>query len=564
MAARVNKGIIPSDNRPIAGILILAAFIALFFWVPLADAFNISKLAIIIVLGAGLIPLVFHVSFESFKLNRIKYFLFLFFLLNLIINIVLSENRRATIFGAPTRFSGALMYAALTLVAVIFFQKFKIIGSHFLFWVLFFLGCLESIYSWAQVLKIDPISWNIPYGLFIGTAGNADFAGALIGLCSVATLWLVYFTRLNFIVRTGLIIVVCSQVLLVFQANVRQSLIMIFVGFSVFTVWKLKAINSKVFIPSVMFVVIILILVAGGALQKGPLGPYIYKVSLSMRGDYWRAALRMFRDFPLTGIGLGNYGDYFPLYRDSTQIARRGPNYVADASHSVFLDFLSTGGLFLFVSYCCLIVASFYSIFSNFRSQNEQVKNLRIGIGVLFTTYLMQAAISLDQIGLAVWGWVFLGCGLSFGRRETSTVTNNHRKLRNLKIAMLTLSVTSSLIVVPTLQADLSLKKAMQVGMENRDADSNRKRLEFLRDTVSKDRHNYWYYQNAALLLLESGQVEGIDFAKQALDLNPKDLLSAKLLAIAFNQLGDLVESNNYVKIVNKIDPGGNFELVRS
>jgi hypothetical protein len=58
--------------------------------------------------------------------------------------------------------------------------------------------------------------------------------------------------------------------------------------------------------------------------------------------------------------------------------------------------------------------------------------------------------------------------------------------------------------------------------------------------------------------------VEGIDFAKQALDLNPKDLLSAKLLAIAFNQLGDLAESNNYVKIVNKLDPGGDFELVRS
>jgi O-antigen ligase len=54
-----------------------------------------------------------------------------------------------------------------------------------------------------------------------------------------------------------------------------------------------------------------------GALQIGPLTKYIYKTSVSLRGEYWQAGWNMGSDHPLTGVGFDTYGDWYRRVRDT-------------------------------------------------------------------------------------------------------------------------------------------------------------------------------------------------------------------------------------------------------
>lgn len=553
---------IKRTNNGIAsfGIWVVAAItLSMFFWVPLVDAFNVSKFALLAVVSLATIPYLVSNAHRTLKGNPLTYGAFFFFLIALVINVFTATNPRLALFGSPSRFAGALMYVSLLIICIVSFQKFQESSFLILVWGLFLLGLLESGYGWLQVFEKDPITWNNPYGLIIGTVGNADFAGALIGICGVATLWLIVFGGLTILTRVSLSLVVVSEVILISKANIRQSLVIFLLGMVMFTLWKLRSSRPSLFLPGLFSGFLGFGLIALGAFQIGPLTSLVYKPSVSMRGDYWRAAVRMFKDEPLTGIGLGSFGDLFPLYRDSIQVARRGPNYVADAAHSVFLDYMSMGGILLLLPYLTLVALGFWKLFSNFSSRTEQSQNIRVGLSALWLAYLAQSAISLDQIGLAIWGWVFMGCAMALGKVEDNS--KSMKLNRNLKVRLLTpiFAILGALILSPTWQADIYLKRAMIIGTSNTSPTAASARLEFLKTATSKDPKNPWYYQNAALLLLQSGQIEGIDYAKKALSLNSNDVLSAKLLAMSTRQVGDIASSDKYVALVNKLDPLANF-----
>ncbi len=538
---------------------ILGGFcISLFFWVPLVDAFNVSKFSMLLVFGFLSVPVITFDILKLIRSNWKTYSFFLFFLLSLILNIATTSNARQSLFGAPSRFAGVLTYACLLIIAIGLFQSFKEKNYIFLVWTLTVLGAVQTFYAFLQVFDLDPISWNNPYGLIIGTVGNADFAGALIGICGVATLWLVYFHDLGKPFKVTLLTLILFQIYIVNKANIRQALIIFFIGITLFTL-RMVSKKKKLFLPFTIASMIAMTLVFAATLQMGPLTSYIYKISISMRGDYWRAAIRMFFENPLTGIGLGNFGDKFPLYRDSVQVGRRGPNYVADAAHSVFLDFLSMGGIFLFFSYVLLLLLGFWRLLSDFKSLTNESKNIRIGFIAIWVSYLAQSSISLDQIGLAIWGWIFIGCALSFGRRKSDEAIEKKSNSLFTNSLALVFGALSMLVITPTWNADLNLKKAMVIGTQNRTSESAANRLQLLKDSTASDSRNSWYYQNAALILLQSGQIEGIDFAKKALELNPSDILSAKLLAMVSSDIGAKEESEKYARIVRELDPFANL-----
>jgi tetratricopeptide (TPR) repeat protein len=63
----------------------------------------------------------------------------------------------------------------------------------------------------------------------------------------------------------------------------------------------------------------------------------------------YRTALDIFRDFPVTGIGLGNYGILNPRYQTS-------PRLVTQFAHNTLLQLLSEGGLMLVAGFLCVAV----------------------------------------------------------------------------------------------------------------------------------------------------------------------------------------------------------------
>jgi O-antigen ligase len=83
------------------------------------------------------------------------------------------------------------------------------------------------------------------------------------------------------------------------------------------------------------------------------------EVNLLMRYDAWRAALRMFLDHPLFGIGLGMWENYIPMY------SARLFNQFTVYPHHFFLHYLSAGGIFVAICLAAIYIKIFIKAFNN-------------------------------------------------------------------------------------------------------------------------------------------------------------------------------------------------------
>jgi len=77
-----------------------------------------------------------------------------------------------------------------------------------------------------------------------------------------------------------------------------------------------------------------------------------------LRLIYWQDALKVIRDFPVTGTGMGTFGNIFPTYQ-----VRQLPGHFIYHAHNDYLELLTDGGLIAFgcaaVFLCLLVVKTF-------------------------------------------------------------------------------------------------------------------------------------------------------------------------------------------------------------
>jgi hypothetical protein len=174
-----------------------------------------------------------------------------------------------------------------------------------------------------------------------------------------------------------------------------------------------------------------------GILKIGPLSKYLYKASVAYRGDYWRAAWRMAWSHPVVGVGLDRYGENFRIYRDAAQVARRGQGIASNVAHNVALQLAATGGFLLFLTYLALIIIVTISGFQTLIRQGRNTNAVQTLLFAAWIGYLAQSTISIDQIGLATWGWMLAGMvlNLSFGKRETISTKRPKRQKNTIEFS---------------------------------------------------------------------------------------------------------------------------------
>lgn len=553
--AKSPKQKIEKSQTGLMPILAVGVLVSLTFWVPHIDSFNVSKF---VVLGLGALVLTFAALFLSGAPARwgIGSYALLGFVALLVVNLVTSPNFYKTLIGAQGRNNGVLTYFFFAVIAYLVSQRFTLGESPKLLWALAGLGLIETFYNVLQLAKLDPIKWNNPYGFILGTLGNSDFAAALLAICGVATMWLIVLNQKNRPVALGLGVLVVIELIVLVQSNVRQSLILFLFGLSVILYFELSQKNKRF-----SFVWVGLVCVSGltaflGALQIGPLTKFVFKESITFRGDYWRAAWRMFTDNPVFGVGLGNYGDYFNRYRDAIQVSRRGPAVGSDVAHSMPLDFLAMGGLFLGIAYLLLISFSVYCVVRKIKQSTGDEKRVGLVIFSLLGSYLLQSFISIDQIGLAIWGWIFIGVALSFVNSKEQKRSFDVRMVQGfISVGLVVALVSFVFVLVPTWRADSALKKLAAIPQEQQGIDTRAIRLDQAAKLLAMVPRDSQFKTQIALYLLSNGQAEGIDYAKKALAQNPSDSTALRYLIIAYGQLKDDANLAKYKAEALKIDP---------
>jgi hypothetical protein len=201
---------------------------------------------------------------------------------------------------------------------------------------------------------------------------------------------------------------------------------------------------------------------------------------VTYRGDYWRAGWKMTTEHPLTGVGLDSYGNWYRSTRTLAATLRRGPEQISNAAHNVFLDFSASGGFPLLLAYLLIVGYAFISVMKVVR-RTEGFDAVHIALFGAWIAYQVQSLISLNQIGLAIWGWVLSGALVAYeistrtqGEVPRAFATKAKSKGRNVKVQKdaspaTTLIIVAGVVVglalgLPPFIADASLRSALQKG----------------------------------------------------------------------------------------------------
>jgi O-Antigen ligase len=448
----INKN---AENTIAKLFLIGAPFIALFLLTSnVSDPVNITKLfALGGLAGAtGLLAITngFKELWTNSKVLVIVGALIVIFSMTAILlsKGPLSQN----LYGVYGRNTGFLTYFLLVLIALAAATLRSQRNFDWILYGLFAAGAINVIYCGWVLLFGDFVGWTNPYGNILGTFGNPDFISSFLGIYIVASFAWVFGSgrsRLTRIVVSLLSLIAFYEVI---KSHAIQGRVVALGGISIVLFFLIRS-RTKGFIAQGLYLTVVA--VAGafsvfGALQIGPLTKYIYKTSVSLRGEYWAAAFRTGKSHPFSGVGMDVYGDWYRRTRDAQAMILPGPNTVTNVAHNVVLDFFASGGWPLLLGYLALIALGAISIFRVSR-RNRKYDPEFVALAAGWICYQVQSIISINQIGLALWGWMITGALIAYEIATRTTEASTPSKSAGKKAR------TSGTVVSPGLIAGVGL-----------------------------------------------------------------------------------------------------------
>jgi O-antigen ligase len=399
------------------------------------------------------------------------------------ISVVMSASPvTQNLYGVYGRNTGFLTYlfliglllGALTLQKDASFRK--------LFFGLYFTGLVNVIYCGWVIFFGDFIGWNNPYGNILGLFGNPNFIGAFLGIWISATFGYLLGATIRIWQRLGILFLLALSLYEVYMSHAVQGVVVTAAGASTvgFFYIRSKTKDWKIVTLYSGAVLSFGIMALAGALQKGPLTEIIYKTSVSLRGSYWNAGLSMGLNHPLTGVGMDSYGDQYRQWRSLNAATEMpGASVVTNSAHNVAIDIFSYGGFPLLLSYLGLLLLGALAILSGLK-RTRTYDPIFVSLSVAWIGYQLQSLISINQIGLAVWGWVLTGALIAYEARKRNTdsspVTNvttnaSKRNAQGSKSEVISSQLIAGLGLVfglilacPPISADMAWFKATNSG----------------------------------------------------------------------------------------------------
>jgi hypothetical protein len=416
-------------EKQLAKLLALGAALTTIFLISgsVTDPVNTPKFLIIGLLASSSIGLVLSTNL----INRLKQSKALLvsvtvFIAAMALSVVSSKSPLSqNFYGTYGRNNGFIAYLFLALILCSTLVLREASGFKVLVKALIFAGLVNVAYCLWVILFGDFIGWSNPYGNILGTLGNPDFISAFLGFFFAAYLAHGVSRESSKVFKLSMALVLPVTFFEIVDSHAIQGRLVAVLGTGVVGLLYLRSrFNSKVVAAYTAFSVVTGVLAVAGALQIGPLTRYIYKTSVSLRGQYWLAAWNTGNSHPSTGVGMDAFGDWYRRSRDIHAIVLPGVNIVVNTAHNVWLDMFAFGGWPLLLSYLALISLTATSIIKVMVRKREYDPTF-VAMTVAWIGYQAQSIISINQIGLAIWGWVLSGALIAYeiASREGSSVS---------------------------------------------------------------------------------------------------------------------------------------------
>jgi len=398
-------------SNPTKFIAVSAIFISLYINPSLSDPFNSPKLWALMILGSWLLG---HIIFFIFmrrngiiKVEKFFLLILVLFILSMFCSTLMTKVSFTAFFGEQQRRLGFLFYfyMGIFMVAAALFYSVK--NLSILYKGAIVLGLVFAGYGSLQAMGRDFISWNNPYNSIILTLGNPNFASALMSILVVIVLN--YIELAKKIYKIPLTILGVYILYLITLSESRQGLIAFGIGAMVVILTRVFWLSKRLglVLSCMFFSLFVLVILA--MLQTGPLAQIIYKNSVSLRGFYWRAGIEMFQSNIVTGVGIDSYGDYFREFRERAYPLTYGYQIGSDNAHNVPIQIFATGGIFTGILYLTLTIFIASIAIKQLVLKDSRENRLALGLFGAWITFQAQSIISIDNVGLTIWGWILGG-----------------------------------------------------------------------------------------------------------------------------------------------------------
>jgi O-antigen ligase len=438
------------------------------------DPFNAPKFWVLLIGAAWLLG--YLVSYLRGNIKNLQgvikksVLLVIIFISFATISMVMSKNNFIALFGENMRKNGYLTYFSLSIIFLV--TVFYVRNNNLIRLYKFMLLSALAVggYGLLQMTGNDFINWSSSGMALFSTMGNSNFAGSLMAILATIVLGGSYIYRKSVVLSSISIIAFVILVITIFPTNARQGLLLLFFGISYLIIVLIYNFNRIIGRVAILFSFVGLLVSILGMLQIGPLSKILYKDSVSVRGFYWRAGIEMFQNNILFGVGLDNYGSFFKQYREVGYPLKYGYSLTSTNAHNVFIQQFATGGVFVGVSYILITLFVFWCGIKSLRKFKGEDRTTLAVFFIAWLAFQGQSVISIDNIGISIWGWVLAGIivGLSLENSESYLPREKLKESRQFKkqeismlqpVTSIVLSVLTVILVVFLYRGDSSIFK---------------------------------------------------------------------------------------------------------
>jgi O-antigen ligase len=549
--------------------VIFAVFTTLYFNSKLLDPFNSPKQWILLISSAWLLGYLLTQRKNSPKFSEVEKLklLLLMFISLLLLSTLFTDNSYVAFFGETQRKLGFLTYFGFSIYMLCgaIYTRIDLLSK--LYTANLFMGLILGSYSLVQHFGKDFVPWSNPYNRIIGTLGNPNFASstmAIIASISFTSLFIKQFKQLFKLCNLILVVVLLFAIS---ASESIQGLVALAIGVSVTIVllaWR-RGRWQGVVISSVLFSIGVFAIL--GMLQIGPLTKLLYKSSVTVRGFYWNAGVKMFQENPFFGIGVDRYGAYFREYRKADYVLNYGFDISSSSAHNTFIQFFATSGIFVGLTFLVLNIFIFVQGLKLLAKVKQENQLLVAGLVSAWLVFVSQMFISIDNLGLTIWGWFIGGAIVALSAQECSVAgkkdsDEKQRAMNRTNTNSIKQPVVSGLFALVTIIPVSVLYQGEILSIQvrevfNASSPQQSPQLSKVATQIFNTKLIDPYYKfKAAELLAMSGDTQGSLFVikqLQANDQRNQDYLLA--LASIYDFMGDYVLSIQIRENLIEYDP---------
>lgn len=528
------------------------------------DPVNAPKLLILGVVSASAFGVILISGVkDAVRQSGLLWLVSLVFLISAGLSVFFSNSPISQgIYGSYGRNNGLLAYLFLVgiLLSAATLSKSESI-KRLINWLLI-AGVVNLAYCLWVIVFGDFIGWSNPYGNILGTLGNPNFIGSFLGIFLAASVGFALGSTSPQWFRYSLLIIVPVAILEIYESHAIQGRVVGLAGLVIVGFFYLRA----KFKPLVTGAYMAIAGIAGifsllGALQVGPLTSVIYKASVSLRGQYWLAGWNTGELHPWTGAGMDAFGDWYRRTRDPMALEIPGVNTVVNAAHNVPIDMFAFGGWPLFLSYLTIMLIGGIALI-RMVTRIKSYDPILVVLASSWVGYHLQSIISINQIGLAVWGWVLTGAVISYERitretpsepKQSKTNLQNSRNVRvtdsiHAKRILVTsaMGLVGLLLALPPMTADSKWRKAQII-------QSVETLEESMKQTYFNPHNTMKFVTNVQILEQSNLPDKAHRYALEAVNWNSESFDLWKLLFLVKNS--SVEERNLALENMKRLDP---------